>query len=51
MTPDKYAPGVVGGKSSSLAKLGVSPAIATFGAAVPASTALPFDAFEKSSGG
>ena len=47
VTPDKYAPGVVGGKSSSLAKLGVSPAIATFGAAVPASTALPFNAFEK----
>ena len=47
VTPDKYAPGVVGGKSSSLAKLGVSPAIASFGAAVPASTALPFNAFEK----
>mmetsp|Transcript_7326 Transcript_7326/g.32321 ORF Transcript_7326/g.32321 Transcript_7326/m.32321 type:complete len:1089 (+) Transcript_7326:185-3451(+) len=46
VTPDKYAEGVVGGKSSSLAKLGVSPALASFGR-VPASSALPFNAFEK----
>jgi len=46
VTPDKYAEGVVGGKSSSLAKLGVSPALASFGR-VPASSALPFNTFEK----
>jgi len=46
VAPEGYAAGVVGGKSSSLARLGVSPAVAAHGS-VPASSALPFNAFER----
>ena len=51
MTQDKYAPGVVGGKSSSLAALGAK--VSALGVAnlrVPSSLALPFGrAFRLSS--
>lgn len=55
--PEKYAEGVVGGKSSSLANLGFSTTLSTFGLMsetmkvgelrVPSSSALPFNAFER----
>jgi hypothetical protein len=55
--PEKYAEGIVGGKSSSLANLGFSTTISTFGLMsetmkvgalrVPSSSALPFNAFER----
>ena len=55
--PEKYAEGIVGGKSSSLSALGFSTTLSTFGLMsetmkvgelrVPSSSALPFNAFER----
>jgi hypothetical protein len=55
--PEKYAEGIVGGKSQSLSALGFSTTLSTFGLMsetmkvgelkVPSSSALPFNAFER----